>query len=94
MSGGGSGRFLVVDADEAFLAEATQALEAVGASVVVAQTPLSAVWALDRASFDAVVCGCANLRRELREHWPSVAAIPRRELPSDPSALARWVETL
>ncbi len=84
----------MVDADEAFLAEAMQALEAVGASVVVAQTPLSAMWALERASFDAVVCGCAVLRRELREHWPSVAAIPRRELPTDPGDLARWVQTL
>ncbi len=94
MSLSGPGRFLVVDADEAFLAEAMQALEAVGASVVVAQTPLSAVWALERASFDAVICGCADLRREVRRHWPSVASIPPRELPKDPGDLARWVQTL
>ncbi len=94
MSVSGSGRFLVVDADAAFLAEATEALEAVGASVVVAQTPLSAVWALERTSFDAVVCSNTDLRHALRKHWPSMAAIPRRELPTDPADLARWMQTL
>ena len=90
----GSGRFLVVGADAAFLAEALRALEAVGASVVVARTPLSAVWALERTHFDAVVCGCADLRRELSAHWPSVVAIASHELPKDHGDLARWLETL
>lgn len=85
---------LIVDADAAFLAEAMQALQAVGASVVVAQTPLAACWALEREDFDAIVCDWEPLVEHVKRQWPGVAPVSRDELPKDLDALHRWARAL
>jgi len=75
-------RLLLVDDDVDFLLEMKRRLEELGRDIVAAQTPVQAIWILERERIDAVVCdlrlGNADGRHLLeivRERWPRVARV-------------------
>ena len=74
-------RVLIVDDDPAFLSFARDGLRSV-ARVDIAQTPLEALWALERNHFDAVVCDLVlgrndgrHLLETVRARWPDAARV-------------------
>jgi len=75
-------RFLLVDDDPEFLLEMKRRFAELGRDIAVAQTPIQAIWLLERQEVDAVVCdlrlGTADGRHLLevvRERWPRVARV-------------------
>jgi CheY-like chemotaxis protein len=75
-------RVLLVDDDLEFLAAMKEQLEPECAAVFVAQTPLAALWLIERVPIDAVVCDLAlggidgrYLLDQLRERFPHIARI-------------------
>jgi ActR/RegA family two-component response regulator len=75
-------RLLLVDDDPDFLLEMKRRLEELGREIEVAQTPVQAIWLLERQPFEAVVCdlrlGDADGRHLLevvRDRWPRVARV-------------------
>jgi CheY-like chemotaxis protein len=77
-----SPRVLLVDDDLEFLAAMKEQLEAECSAVYIAQTPLAALWLLERVPIDAVVCDLAlggidgrYLLEQLRERYPQIARV-------------------
>lgn len=75
-------RVLLVDDDAEFLADMKEQLEPECAAVYVAQTPLAALWMLERVPIDAVVCDLAlgsidgrYLLDQLKERFPQIARV-------------------
>lgn len=75
-------RVLLVDDDLEFLAVMKEQLETECEAVFIAQTPLAALWILERVPIDAVVCDLAlggidgrYLLDQLRERFPHIARV-------------------
>lgn len=75
-------RLLLVDDDPEFLLEMKTRFAELGREISVAQTPIQAIWMLERQPLDAVVCdlrlGGADGRHLLevvRDRWPRIARV-------------------
>ncbi len=73
---------LIVDDDLQLLVEMREQLEASFAGVLIAQTPLAALWILERERVDAVLCDLVlgtthggHLLEQVEERWPNVTRI-------------------
>ncbi len=77
-------RVLLVDDDDEFLAEMRRQLSAFGAEVLSAGSPAEAVWMLEHAAVDAVICDLVlsqgsgsglDLLEAVRQRWPAAARV-------------------